>query len=175
MALETFLGTLFGAAFGVIAGVATRYLFQRMTSAATTRAQKSALRKEFEYDRAVVAELSQEAARLRNAINGAVLPEYFGHLGFGRAFFAQTNALANSGKLYEFFSVPDLQKLQGVLSLLSTNNESWVNSEIQKRKKDAVDGAPTYDHAEAVRFLNFLENQIRELDIKLGELISRLS
>jgi hypothetical protein len=114
-----------------------------------------------------------ELDRLRNAINGRVLDQYFGHLGMGRAFFAQTLAMANSGKLYEFFSVDDLKQLQRVVSLLNSNNEGWVNAEIQKRKQQAT--TTQYDHREAVQFVDFLSNQLTELDTKLAHLITKVS
>ena len=91
----------------------------------------------------------------------------------GRAFFAQTNELANFGKLYEFFSVDDLKQLQRVLFLLSPNNEAWVNAEIQKRKQQAV--TTQYNHAEAVNFVNYLSDQLAELDDKLAHLIAKIS
>jgi hypothetical protein len=91
----------------------------------------------------------------------------------GRAFFAQTLVMANSGKLYEFFSVDDLKELQRVIFLLSANNEGWVNAEIQKRKQQAA--TTQYDHPEAVKFVNFLSDQLTELDIKLRHLITKIS
>jgi hypothetical protein len=87
-----FLATMTGAAAGVLAGVFIQYLLTLLMNSRVTRAQKDALRKELEYDRAVVGELRGELDRLRNAVNGRVLDQYFGHLGMGRAFFAQTVA-----------------------------------------------------------------------------------
>jgi len=168
-----FLATMTGAAVGVLAGVFIQYLLTLLWNSRVIRAQKNALRKELEYDRAVVGELRGELDRLRNAVNGRVLAQYFGHLGMGRAFFAQTVALANIGKLYEFFSVDDLKQLQRVLFLLSPNNEAWVNAEIQKRKQQAV--TTQYNHADAVNFVNYLSDQLAELDDKLAHLIAKIT
>ena len=134
--MSDFWATMTGAAVGVLAGVFIQYLLTLLLNSRVTKAQKNALRKELEYDRAVVAELKRdELDRLRNAVNGRVLNNYFGHFGLGRAFFAQTVALANSGKLYEFFQVNDLEFLQEVVSTLSANTESWVSAEIQSASK----------------------------------------
>jgi hypothetical protein len=168
-----FWATMTGAAVGVVAGVLIQYLFTLLLNSRLARAQKNALRKELEYDRAVVAELKTELDRLRNAVNGNVLAQYYGHLGMGRAFFAQTVAMATAGKLYEFFSVDDLKQLQGVMSLLNGNTEVWVNAEIKRRKQEAA--TPQYNHAEAVNFVDYLSNQLVELDGKLMHLIRKIS
>jgi hypothetical protein len=122
---------------------------------------------------AVVGELKTELDRLRNAVNGRVLDQYFGHFGMARGFFAQTVAMANTGKLYEFFSVDDLKQLQRVLFLLNPNNEAWVNAEIQRQKQQAA--TPQYNHVEAVRFVDYLSNQLTELENNLSRLITKIS
>jgi hypothetical protein len=130
--------------------------------------------KEMAYNRSLVDELSQEVQNLRNTANGGVLDAYLGYFPFGRAIFAQTTTSANNGILYELLSTDQIKDVQKINSLLSFNNENWVNSEITKRKNILINTPESFDRAELIKFINHIENQIRALGLLIDGLIKEL-
>jgi hypothetical protein len=118
-----FWATFLGAAFGVVAGTlvqfGTQYLFNHFTG----KEQRSALKKEMQANLALVSDLKAEATRFRNAINGDSLNKYFGFFNFERGLFIQSTALMNSGKLYKWFSIDDLRKLQVISTKLTLDRQ----------------------------------------------------
>lgn len=65
--------------------------------------------------------------------------------------------------LYELFSADDIRHAQRVVSLLSAGNENWVNGEIKRRRDVLINTPAKFNKAEAVQFVNFVDNQIHEL------------
>jgi hypothetical protein len=158
-----FWATVFGAALGVMAGTLIQYLVTLLLNQRTRRRQKNALMKEFVYNRSLVDELLAELQNFRNAVNGDALNTYFGYFGFSRAIFAQANACTINGMLYELFSADEIRHAQRIVSLLSAANENWVNGEIKRRRDTLINTPAQFNKAEAVQFVNFLENQIRDV------------
>jgi hypothetical protein len=104
-----------------------------------------------------------------------VLDKYLGYFAFNNAIFAQANASANNGVLYELFSTDEIKRVQRIVSMLSINNANWVNGEITKRKNILINTPGQFDRHEAIAFVDFLENQIRELGEWIDGLIKTLS
>lgn len=169
-----FLATVVGAALGVVAGTIIQYFVTRLLEKKTMARQKRALVKELIYDRSLVSELAQEAQNFRNAVNGGVFNTYFGYFAFSRAIFAQANACANNGMLYEMLSTDDIRHAQRIVSLLSAPNENWVNGEITRRRNILINTPESFDRAEVVQLVNLIENQIRDLGVWIDGLITRL-
>jgi hypothetical protein len=158
-----FWATVFGAALGVMAGTLIQYLVTLLLNQQTKKRQKNALMKEFVYNRSLVDELMGEVQKFRNAVNGDVLNTHFGYFGYSRAIFARANACTINGMLYELFSADDIRHAQRIVSLLSAGNENWVNGEIKRRRDVLINTPAKFNKAEAVQFVNFVDNQIREL------------
>jgi hypothetical protein len=108
-------------------------------------------------------------------VNGNVFDKYLGYFAFNSGIFAQANASANNGVLYEFFATDEIKRAQRIVFLLSINNANWVNGEITKRKNILINTPAQFDRHEAVAFVDFLENQIRELGQWIDGLIETLS
>jgi hypothetical protein len=170
-----FFATVFGAALGVVAGTIIQYFLTLALQRKSTARQKRALVKELTYNRSLIDELAQEAQRLRNAVNGGVLDQYLGYFAFNNAIFAQANASATNGVLFELLSVDEIRHAQRIVSLLSINNANWVNGEITKRKNVLINTPAQFDRHESVRFVDFLDNQIRELGQWIDGIIRTLS
>ena len=166
-----FWATLLGAAVGVVAGTLVQYGVQALTNYSTERNQRSALKKEVQLNLALVAEIKAEATRLRNAINGDALPKYFGYLNFERGLFSQSNVLLSNGKLYNWFSIDELRKLQVVSFKLNASTANFVNQNITQRRERAT-ARENYDKSEAVQFANYIDNQLSEIEKLLNEIIS---
>lgn len=169
-----FWATVFGAALGVIAGTVVQYLLTFALDRRSKRRQKTALMKELIYNQNLVNELLSEVQKLRNAVNGDVLSTYHGYLAYSKALFAQANACATNGLLYELLSVEDIRDAQRVVSTLSLSNENWVNAEVARRRNDAAQRPQGYDRAEAVKFVDFVDNQVADLRLTVDRLIAKL-
>lgn len=168
-----FWATVFGAALGVIAGTVIQYVLTFALDRRSRAHQKKALVKELTYNRSLVDELVQEAKKLRNAVNGDVLSSYSGYFSFGKGLFAQAHAATISGMLYDFLSIEDIKNAQKIVYLLSNTNENWVNNEISKRRALSAD-SQRFDRAEAVRFVDFIEEQLSDLVTRIEQLIGKL-
>jgi cytochrome b subunit of formate dehydrogenase len=129
-----FWATVFGAALGVVAGTIIQYFITLSLEHKSKARQKNALMKEMIYNKSLACELSKEVQKLRNAVNGGVLNKYFGYFPYNKAIFAQAIASANNGMLYELLSIEHIKNAQHVVSVLSGNTETWVNSEITRRR-----------------------------------------
>jgi hypothetical protein len=165
-----FWATLLGAAAGVVAGALIQYLVQFFINLRTQRQQRQALKKELQYNLQVVSELADECTKLRNAVNSDTLPMYFGFFGFGQAFFVQTTTLFTNGTLYQWFTIETLKKLQKISAILNINHAGWVNNNVSQRRDAAKAG--NFDKAEAVQFVNYLDQQISETRTLLNEMIA---
>lgn len=130
--------------------------------------------KELTYNKSLIDELAREVGKLRNAVNGGVLNTYFGYFAFSRGIFAQANASATSGVLYELLSTDDIRHAQRIVSLLSAPNENWVNNEITRRRNIVINATANFSQAEAIVFVDLVENQIRDLGQWTDDLISKL-
>jgi hypothetical protein len=170
-----FLATVIGAAVGVVAGTLIQYFLTMALEYKSKARQKTTLMKELTYNRALIDELAEELQRLRNALNAGVLDRYAGYFAFNHAIFAQANAAAINGVIYELLSTDEVRRAQRIVSLLSVNNANWVNGEITKRKNILINTPAEFDRHEAVNFVNFIENQIRELGQWIDGLIQTLS
>jgi hypothetical protein len=95
--MTEFWATLTGAAVGVVAGAIIQYIAQIFIDRSKQSRQRQALKKEMQYNLAVVSDLSDECRRLRDAVNGDVLKTYFGYFNYERGIFSQSNALLNDG------------------------------------------------------------------------------
>jgi hypothetical protein len=168
-----FWATLLGSAAGVVAGVFIQYGLQWLVDSQTTKSQKQGLKRELEYNRAVLSELRHEATNFRNAVNGHVFRDYLGYFAFSRAFFAQAGALMNAGTLYKWFEVKDLKKLQRVNFILSSHNETWSNNEIT-RFKNFNDEELKANQTTLVRLVDFVATQIEEADANIVQLMTSL-
>jgi hypothetical protein len=171
--VTTFWATVLGAAIGVLAGAFIQYIVDYLVHRRSKANQRSALKKELQYNLLVVGDLITEARNLRNSLNADSLPTYFGYLGYEKAFFTQANALLNGGQLYEWFSIADLKKLHKVSVCLNANNSEWVNKNISQRRDAAVKGEG-YDKSEAGNFVKFVEDQISETQSILNDFIAIL-
>jgi hypothetical protein len=170
-----FWATVFGAAVGVVAGTLIQYFLTMALEYKSKARQKTTLMKELTYNRALIDELAAEAQRLRNAVNGGVLDKYAGYFAFNNAIFAQANAAAINGVIYEILSTDEIKRAQRIVSLLSINNANWVSGEITRRKNTLINTPQEFNQHEAVAFVDFLENQIRELGQWLDALVKTLS
>lgn len=170
-----FWATVFGAAIGVVAGTFIQFFLTKILERQSTIRQKTILMKELTYNRALVNELFAEEKRLRNAVNGGVLDTYNGFFPFGNAIFAQAQAAALNGAIYELLSKDQVRLAQKVVFLLSAQNSNWVAAEIAKRKNSFINSGTTFDQRDAVNFVDFLEQQIHDIGKSLDELISALS
>ncbi len=169
-----FWATVFGAALGVVAGTIIQYFITLALEQKSKARQKSALMKEMIYNKSLVCELSKEAQKFRNAVNGGVLNTYFGYFPYSKAIFAQANASANNGMLYEFLSIDHIKNAQHVVSVLSINNENWVNSEITRRRDIITNTPESFNRAEVVGFVDFVDKQIQDLGQTIDNLITEL-
>lgn len=166
-AAAAFWATVLGAAIGVVAGAIIQYGVDFLVRRRTEHDQRAALKKEMQYNLMVVGDLITESRNLRNAFNGDLLRDYFGILGFDRGNFTQSNALLNSGKLYKWFAVEDLKKLQRIAFLMNPGNANWVANNIKLRCESSKD-PKTYDKGETGKFIKFIEDQISELQVLLN-------
>lgn len=165
-----FWATTLGAAIGVAAGTLIQFGATTLGSASVDQRQRTAFAKELGYNRQLVANMLEEIDRLRNAVNGHVLSNYVGFFPLNTAFWAQTQALMNSGKIYQWLSLDALQKLQKVSQTLSLGTSNFINGEITKRK-DAHAAAPaTFDQREAVQFVDWVQGQLRTTRTLLAEI-----
>ncbi len=74
-----FWATVFGAALGVVAaGTVIQYLMTLALDRKPKGHQRKALIKEMIYNKSLADELSEEAKKFRNAVNGGVFNKYFG-------------------------------------------------------------------------------------------------
>ena len=74
-----FWATTFGAAIGVVAGTLIQYLLDLLLAKRSRVRQRHALVKEMSYNRSLVAELTEELGRFRNAVNARVFNTYYGY------------------------------------------------------------------------------------------------
>ena len=169
-----FWATVFGAALGVVAGTVIQYFLSLALERRSKDRQRKALIKEMIYNKSLVDELSKEAQKLRNAVNGGVLNKYFGYLSFEKAIFAQANARAADGILYELLSADDIRHVQRIVSTLSVNNANWVNGEITRRRNAMINAPDQFDQGEVVSFVDFVENSIRDLGQWIDAIIRKL-
>lgn len=169
-----FWATVFGAALGVVAGTVIQYLLSLALERRSKDRQRKALVKEMIYNKSLVDGLPKEAQKFRNAVNGGVLNKYFGYFSFGNGIFAQANACASNGMLYELLSVVDIKHAQRIVSALSANNANWVNGEITRRRNTLINTPDQFDRGEAVSFVDFVENSIRDLGRWIDEVIRKL-
>jgi hypothetical protein len=169
-----FWATVFGAALGVVAGTIIQFFITLALEKKSKARQKDALMKEMIYNKSLVCELSKEIQKFRNAVNGGVLNKYFGYFPYSKAIFAQANASANNGMLYEFLSIDHIKNAQQVVSVLSVNTENWVNNEITRRRDILIKTPESFDRAEIVGFVDFIDKQIQELEQTIDVLIAVL-
>jgi hypothetical protein len=166
-----FWATFLGAAFGVVAGTLVQFFTQSLFNRSTEKEQRSGLKKEMQANLALVSDLKAQAAVFRNAINGDSLNKYFGYFTFERGLFSQTTALLNSGKLYKWFSIEDLRKLQLISTKLNVAASSFINQNIVQRRDKAIAGEG-YDKSEAVQFANYIDGELRETETLLNQFIA---
>jgi hypothetical protein len=172
-AITALWATVLGAAIGVIAGAFIQYTVDYFVRRRDEVSQKSALKKEMQYNLLVVSDLINEARNLRNSFNADSLPVYFGYLGYERANFTQASALLSNGQLYRWFSIEDLKKLHKVSFCLNVNNSNWVNNSI-KQRRDTAEKPEMYDKREVGNFVKFVEDQISETQTILNDFIAVL-
>ncbi len=170
-----FWATAIGAAIGVIAGTLIQYLLTLLLDKRSLARQRRGVVKEMTYNRSLVAELTEELERFRNAVNGRVFNTYYGYFNLAKAIFAQANASAGNGFLYDMLSADDIRSLQRVVLFLSVNSENWTNGEITRRRNILLNTPNQFDHAELVRFVEFLAGQIRDVGNWIDGLIKKLS
>lgn len=169
-----FWATVFGAALGVVAGTVIQYFLTLALDSKSKRKQKSALAKELTYNRSLVDELLSEVQKLRNSLNGGVFEKYFGYFSYEKGIFAQANACAGSGLLYDLLSKEEIRHAQRIVSALNINNANWVNGEITRRRDILLNTPEKFDRAEAVAFVNFLEESIHDLGKWIDDLVKKL-
>ena len=116
----------------------------------------------------------KKAQKFRNAVNGGVLNTYFGYFPYSKAIFAQANASANNGMLYELLSIDHIKNAQHVVSTLSINTENWVNSEITRQRDIVINTPGSFDKSEVVGFVDFIDKQIQDLGQTVDNLIKEL-
>ena len=174
-AFGLFWATVFGAAIGVAAGTVIQYFLTKLLERQSKARQKIILVKELTYNRSLVDELVAQVTRLRNAINGGVFDRYSGFFPYNNAILTQINAATNSGALYEFLSTEEVRRVQRIGSVLSISNASWVNAEVTKFKDTFINGPQNFDLHGAINFVDYIENQIREVGQWIDGLITTLS
>jgi len=169
-----FWATVFGAALGIVAGTIIQYFITLALEKKSKARQKSSLMKEMIYNKSLACELYKEVQKLRNAVNGGVLNTYFGYFPYNKAIFAQAIASANNGMLYELLSIEHIKNAQHMVSVLSVNTENWVNNEITRRRDIVINTPESFDRAEAVGFVDFVDKQIQDLQQTIDTLIKEL-
>lgn len=171
--MENFVAVAIGACIGVVAGSVVQFGANILMLKFFKKNQKQNLKKELQYNLSLVGDLSNEVVKLRNAVNGGVLGNYYGYYKCSDGLFLQVTALAQNAVLYEIFSEENIRKLQKIVSILSIHHEGWLNESITKYRDQFVSQVG-YVQADCVNFVDLIDNQFTELEGFIGDLSEAL-